>query len=110
MSDALHHLHKRKRAHKKLEPYPHPDIVKNSIDKLVYAVGIMVPGVTFIQAWKIWTEKNADGISLTAWGGYVLGNIVWIMYGLAHKEPPILLMYALLLIANTAVLIGALIF
>lgn len=110
MSDALHHLNKRKRIHKKLEPYPHPDAVKNNIDKLVYGVSVMVPAVTFVQAWKIWTEKNADGISLTAWAGYILGNIIWVVYGLAHQERPIILMYTLLIIMNTAILIGALIY
>lgn len=110
MTDALHHLHKRKRASKKGEPYPHPDKTKNIIDKLVYCAGIMVPGVTAIQAWKIWSERNADGISLTAWGGYIIGNFIWISYGLVHKDRPILLMYTLLLITNAAVVIGALIF
>ncbi len=110
MNDALHHLHKRKRVHKKLEPYPHPDLVKNTVDKLVYGVSIMVPAVTFFQAWKIWTEKSGEGISLVAWGGYIIGNIVWIAYGMLHKERPIILMYVLLLIMNTAVVIGALIF
>lgn len=110
MPEALHHLQKRKRVYKKLEPYPHPDLTKKIVDKLVYAVGIMVPGVTFIQAWKIWSEKNGDGISLIAWGGYIIGNVIWILYGMIHKERPIILMYILLILTNTAVVIGALIY
>lgn len=108
MPDPIHHIHKRKEKH--LAPYPHPNPFARAIDKLVYAVGIMVPAVTCIQVYKIWHEKNADGISSITFGGYVIGNIIWIVYGLIHKEPPILLMYALLLILNTAVLIGAMLF
>lgn len=110
MPDALHHLHKRKRVHKKLELYPHPNALKNTVDKLIYAVGIMVPAVTCIQVWKIWEEKNADGISILAFVGYAIGNIVWVIYGVLHKETPIVLMYALLFFLNLAIIFGALIF
>jgi uncharacterized protein with PQ loop repeat len=110
MIDAFHHLHKRKRLHKKLEPYPHPDRVKNFFDKLIYVVSIMVPAVTAIQAWKIWEEKNADGVSVIAFVGYIIGNIVWVIYGMLHKDAPIVLMYVLLFFLNAIIVVGTLIF
>ena len=110
MPDAFHHLHKRKRAYKKMETYPHPNFLKNFFDKLVYGVSIMVPAVTFIQVWKIWETKNADGISTITFGGYIIGNIVWVIYGGIHKEMPIIVMYGLLLILNGMIMAGAFLF
>ena len=43
MTEAIHHYHKRKRVHKKLEKYPHPDKFKRFFDKLIYFIGVFGP-------------------------------------------------------------------
>ena len=116
MSDPMHHIHKRKRIHqkrfqkKKYQPYPHPNGLKRIVDHLIYGVSVFVPAMTAIQAVKIWTEKDASGISLYTWGGFALANIIWILYGFVHKEYPIILMYILLFIFHVSIVIGTLLY
>ena len=106
MSNALHHLHRRKRIHQKKEKYPHPDRLRSFVDHLVYAAGLFVPAVASVQAYKIFSEKSADGVSIITFGGFLLANFVWILYGFLHKEKPIIIMYILLAVINTFIVTG----
>lgn len=110
MSLSLFHLHKRKRIHQKKEQYPHPHPHKRLVDSLVYGVGLFAPLLTAQQSYKIHSEQTADGVSLFTFAGFVFVNIIWLWYGLLHKEKPIVLMYALLLIFNTSVVVGILLY
>ena len=110
MTEPLHHIHKRKRVHKELEQYPHPNRLKQVMDKLVYAVGILGPAFGTTQVYKIWTEQNASGISLAMFGPHMLFNLIWITYGILHKEKPIIMMYSLWFIINTLITVGAIIY
>ena len=110
MSQALHHVHKRKRIHLKKEAYPHPGKLKNFFDRLVYIVGILMPIFTIPQAWAIWSTGTAAGVSLTTWTANLLAAIVWLCYGVLHKEKPIIFMYILLAIINSAIVFGILIY
>jgi len=104
---ALHHLHTRKRVHKNLEPYPHPNKYKYILDHAVYFVGLWVVAMTVVQSAKIWIQKDATGVSLFAFSGYVAGNVIWFLYGLAHKDKPITFMYSMMFFANGSIALGA---
>ncbi len=109
----LYHLHRRKRAHdksKKLEPYPHPHRFKAFIDHTVYCIGVIGPLLGGVQAYKIWSTQDARGVSLSLFGFNIIFNIIWIMYGVIHKEKPLILMYSLWFIMNTLVTVGALLY
>ena len=111
MTDALHHLQKRKRDNdQKLEPYPHPHKFKAFIDNMVYAAGILGPMFGVAQVYKIWSTQNAAGISLLMFGSHIAFNLVWLTYGIIHKEQPIVIMYFLWFIVNTLIVTGALLF
>ncbi|PLX28814.1 hypothetical protein C0581_00785 [Candidatus Parcubacteria bacterium] len=111
MSDALHHLNKRKRVHtKELEPYPHPRKFKAFVDHAVYAAGILGPMFGALQVYKIWSTQNASGVSLSLFGSHVVFNIIWLIYGTLHKEKPIIIMYSLWIVVNTLVVIGTLLY
>ncbi|MBU2100353.1 hypothetical protein KKG83_01915 [Candidatus Micrarchaeota archaeon] len=106
----LHHLEKRKRIYKKLEPYPHPDKWKRFLDKLIYFVGIFTPIITIPQLLDIWIGKNAVGVSLVSWTGYLIAVCFWFLYGLAHKEKPIIISYGLLVVMDFFVVVGILLY
>jgi uncharacterized protein with PQ loop repeat len=105
-SQVIHHLHKRKRMHVNLEPYPHPDKIKRIMDKLVYVVGILTPIMTSPQVYEIWVKQNAAGVSLLTWSAYALFSLVWATYGFLHKEKPIILMYILQAFIELFIIIG----
>lgn len=54
--------------------------------KVYYAYGILAWAIlshTFelLQAIKIYTEKNASGVSLPAYALWIFGSVVWFVYG-----------------------------
>lgn len=108
MPEALHHLHKRKRIHKKKEQYPHPRPLKRMIDHLIYGIGVLAPIMASFQAVKIWSEQTADGVSLTTFAFNMIANVFWFIYGVVHKEKPIIMMYVLFFIVNAIIVTGIL--
>lgn len=107
---ALHHLHKRKRIHQFRELYPHPSILKRLVDKLVYVAGFASPIMTVPQAYKIWSEQKAESVAIETWTTYTLVAIVFMVYGIIHKEKPLIFMYSMLFIINSFIVIGILTF
>ncbi|MBN2330617.1 MAG: hypothetical protein JXC85_02280 [Candidatus Aenigmarchaeota archaeon] len=106
MFKGLHHFHKRKRIYQYHEPYPHPNKLKNAMDKLIYVVGIAGPVMAIPQLLKIWVEKNVSGVSGITWFAFLIIAIFWMMYGILHREKPIILTYAAWLIMDILIITG----
>ena len=100
MSDAIHHRHIRERIYKNLEPFPHPDTFKRVLDSLVYVAGIVGPLFALPQIYTIYIYKNAAGVSALSWGVFALFNIIWILYGIVHKERVIAVFLMIFIIFN----------
>jgi len=107
-----YHIHRRKRVYQtqnvkqQYQPYPHPDKFKAFVDRIIYVIGILAPLAGSAQAIKIYTEKNAAGVSLIHFGANVFFNLIWITYGFLHKEKPIIITYLLWFCINVLVSIG----
>jgi len=99
-SHGLHHFHRRKRIYLNHEPYPHPNKWKRVVDKLIYFVVIIVPLMTVPQVTKVWIDKNVQGISIIAWSTYTIASLFWVIYGVMHKEKPIIVTSSLLFILD----------
>jgi uncharacterized protein with PQ loop repeat len=110
MSTVLHHHSLIKRINEKQEEYPHPTKHKRVLDKLIYLVGIVQPLTTLPQVYKIWIERQASGISLFTYTCYALFDMIWIYYGIVHKEKPIVIMYCLWVLLNSSIAIGAVLY
>ena len=96
MSDgAIHHIHKRKRIHQKLEEYPHKNKWVARFDKFLLVVAILNPMVTFPQISKIFRTKSAQGISTLTFALLAIFNIPWLIYGILHKAKPIIIAFSL---------------
>ena len=108
--DVLHHVHKRKQEHKIIEPYPHKRPFLRFIDRIIYVVALVGPIMTLPQLYNIWIEKSAEGVSVITWAAYIVVTIFWLMYGVAHKEKPIIFVQIAWLITHTAVVIGTIIY
>jgi uncharacterized protein with PQ loop repeat len=106
----LHHHHVRKRKHLKHEPYPHPQKFKRSIDRIIYVAGIVGPVMTIPQLSKIWIEKNASGVSALSWATYLIIAIFWLIYGIVHKEKPIIFTYAIWIVLEAFIVVGTLLY
>ncbi len=109
-SEVLHHHSIRKRVHVRHEPYPHPDRRKRIVDALVYVAGILGPLMAIPQLMDIFIGKNVAGLSLLTWSLWAFLNIFWILYGILHKERPIIITYIMWLVVNLAIVIGILLY
>ena len=110
MVSGLHHLSKRKRIHVNYEKYPHPNKWKGLIDRLIYIVAVVGPLLTIPQVCKIWVEQNAIGVSIITWISYLIGGIFWLIYGLIHKEKPIIFANIIWIIMEITIIIGILVY
>ncbi len=105
-SFGMHHVHRRKRQSGTLEPFPHPDPYKRFLDKMIYVVGVAGPVMTIPQLYLIFAHESAAGTSLVTWSAYTVMSVFWLLYGVAHKEKPIILSNTLWLLVNGLVTFG----
>lgn len=84
-----HHLDVRRRIYKKLEQFPSTDGLKRFFDKVMYVVAIGGPFIFLPQAIQIFMSGQVAGLSLLTWCLLVVMNVLWVFYGLLHKEIPI---------------------
>jgi uncharacterized protein with PQ loop repeat len=106
LTHAFHHFHIRKRIHQKHEPYPHPDKLKRTFDRVIYFAAIVIPITNLPQLYKIWAYKDASGVSLISWISFSIFSLVWISYGILHKEKPIIIMNSGLAIIQALIALG----
>ena len=109
-TEGLHHFHTRKRIHVKHEPYPHPHKWKRFMDHAIYAVGIFGPIMTIPQVTKIWIHRNAAGVSAISWISYIIAAVFWLIYGIMHKEKPIILTYTIWIFLEIFIVVGVLLY
>lgn len=103
---SAHHLHRRRRR----EPYPATGVGLRVLDIVVYAAGIAGPLATIPQVLEIYTTHSAEGVSLVTWLMYALFDLPWVIYAIVHREPPLILCYALWFAFNCAVVVGVLLY
>ncbi len=108
--DGHHHLSLRKRMHERLEPYPHPDAFKRFLDKIMMGVALIGPLATLPQVYQVFMTQDTKGLSLVTWTVWVLLSCVWLVYGLLHKEMPIVLSNLIYIILQGAVVVAILLY
>jgi MtN3 and saliva related transmembrane protein len=64
----------------------------------------------YIQAWKIFTTKSAEDISLTAYIICLILLIHWLIYGIITKDKVIITAETLGIIGTTLVIAGTIIY
>jgi MtN3 and saliva related transmembrane protein len=101
----LHHVHARKRFHhKNLRPYPAKHPWYRFLDQLVYVVAVISPLSAVPQIMKLWNGES-DGVSVLSWLIFGLVAAIWLLYGFAHKEWPIIVSNTLWFIVDIAIVV-----
>jgi uncharacterized protein with PQ loop repeat len=106
-SGGLRHYHLRKRIHKKHEPYPHPDRLKRFFDRVIYVVVILGPVMNLPQLFKIWIYRDATGVSFVSWTGFTIFSVIWFIYGVLHREKPIIFMNVFIMVIQALIAMGS---
>lgn len=89
------------------KPRPKPRLL---VDKLTLAAAVIEPLVTVPQAVTIFANHTAAGVSLSTWCGYESMTIIWLWYAIVHKERMILIYQGGFFIAQSAIIIGGLMY
>mgnify|MGYP001575541026 CR=1 len=76
-------------------PFHHPQhrirkVNPDYIDSAMSVIAIVSPLTIIPQITQIYQTKDVEGISLTTWIFSFLTSITWIIYGLHHKDKPII--------------------
>lgn len=91
--------------------FPTRDSVKRTAaDLLVYPAAVIAPLALLPQAWTLYATRDAGGLAFLTWFVLALINVVWIFYGHAHRERPIVLTNCASLILNSAIALGILLY
>lgn len=101
-----HHLHARKRLYTRLEPFPSADAFKRWFDYLMYIVAIGGPLAMVPQVIQLFTSKDAIGLSLLTWGMWLLFSGMWFIYGIIHKEVPMMISQGLYIVLHVILISG----
>ena len=106
MSLGLRHHHRRKKREQGTPPPQHLTLWQLSLDTLIYPAAILAPLALVPQVWHLYATQDASSLSLATWAVLCSLNILWILYGRAHKEVPIVLTNAALMVLNFAMALG----
>ena len=107
-AQSLRHYFARKYRNKNYEKLPLPGKKILILDKLVYLAGILGPIMTIPQAYNVWILKDVSGVSLVSWSSYLLFASIWLVYGIIHKEKPIIISYFAWIIIEATIVLGLL--
>lgn len=102
MHEGLHHSVSRSR------PKRGRSHVINLLDRLAYLMGAVTVLVNIPQLISVWTAPDTEGVSLVSWVGFFLGSCFWVVYGVLHKEKPIITVNAMLIVVQGLIVIGVL--
>jgi uncharacterized protein with PQ loop repeat len=103
-----YHSHKHQKARKTL--IVRKTVKPLAVDRLIYIAAIVEPLFSLPQSYHIFSTKSAADISIITWVGFELMTLIWIWYGIVHKEKTILIYQSLFFIIDGSVVVGALLY
>lgn len=80
------------------------------MDKAIYFVGAFGLIMTIPQLTKIWIGKNASGVSIISWSAYLITATFWLLYGIMHREKPIIFIYSGWILLDLAIILGIILY
>lgn len=96
------HLHARKRT----EPFPSRAAGKRLLDYLMYGVALMAPLALAPQVYAIYSTREVGGLVLSSWAMLGAVNALWIVYGVTHRSPPLVLSNIVFMLLHVAGVTG----
>jgi uncharacterized protein with PQ loop repeat len=103
------HQHIRKRIQEN-EDFPSQKGIKKFLDKIIFAVAFIMPLMTLPQIYNIWVLKDATGVSVATWSAFLFFALIWLSYGIVHKEKPLIISYATWIVMHVSVVVGTILY
>lgn len=76
----------------------------------MFPIALMWPAMVIPQIVKIYVEQDASSISATSWIMLIFSAVLWLIYGLYHKEKVIVISNIARLCAYTFVVVGVVLY
>ena len=76
----------------------------------VSIVAVIEPIMTIPQAWTIWKNKSAQDVSLLSWSVFLIGALVWLVYGIKIKSKPLIVTSSLWIVLDSIVVLGIILY
>lgn len=80
------------------------------VDDGVYLIGLFGVIVFLPQLYKIWVGQNVAGLSLTSWAGMTIGSVIWLIYGVIHKQKPLIVVNIMIALLQVAIVAGIIVY
>lgn len=77
-----------------------------AVDKLMATAAVLHPITALPQVILLYSNKDASGLSIFMWIGFLILGVIFMAYGIAHRLKPYILMQILWLVIDIAVIIG----
>lgn len=106
----LRHFSMRKRALQGIKGHLRRDKLIVFFDKVIYAVAVIAPILNLPQLFEVWFNRNAAGVSFISWFGFSIVSVIWLIYGILHKEKPIIFMNIALAVVQGLVALGVVLY
>ena len=110
MISPRHHQNIRKRIHSKNEKYPHPKSWIKWFDRFIIVAGVGTVIATVPQVLEIWVNQSADSVSTISWAYYTFYALIFTVYGIIHKEFPIIFNYSIASVLYVMIVVGSVIY
>ncbi len=68
--------------------------------------GAMIAVAYIPQAYRIFTRKSAKDVSIISYSLFLLGAIIWLLYGLEIQNAPVIISQSIGILCILTVLIG----
>jgi len=88
----------------------HGNIFVKIFHGIVMAVAMTSPLITLPQLLSIYVTRNASGVSPITWSAYIFTSIIWLSYGVMHRERVIIINGVLGVILGATIFLGILIY
>ncbi|MBL8159089.1 hypothetical protein JNJ66_01395 [Candidatus Saccharibacteria bacterium] len=76
------------------------------LDKAIIVLGLLNTVATLPQVLQIWIGRDASGVSLFSWAYYVVFAVLLLIYGIAHREKPIIVTYSGGVVCYSLIVVG----
>lgn len=102
-------MHKNHRVHSQLATRK-SSAQHRFIVRAIIVVAATQPLATIPQVIAVYRTQDATSIAITTWLVYLVFDILWLWYGLAEKQKPIIISAVLFTLFEGLVLVGALLY
>lgn len=77
-----------------------------TLDRLATLVAIAMPILTIPQLYKVVFLKETAGVSLLSWSAYAVISVVFVIFGVVHKEKLLMVAYIPMSMIELGIVIG----